>query len=314
MTKIEHRFTFDFWNKNSSVRSKSNTYALGVPPETNDYALDWYPRPMLPYLRHVSFQNIPEDKIRRLLARHLVYFLDYTMILEHLMVNLSLETIIYDSLIVKIPKKLKSIGLQIYTDEGYHAQFSNQLASEIASAYKINRLIPPPFRISKLNDYIANTKTDLRHILYFSIGFISETIIAKEIRSITADSLAPQAYTLLTDHLEDETVHAYFFAETFNFVWTHSSSLQKDAIASMIPPLLKIFCSTDIDWLSDALGEAGLSQGAITDITESANAESLINQRICSIAPLTFSALRKVGFFEISKYAQHFRSEGLPYA
>lgn len=314
MNKSKKRLTRDYWDNHSSVRARPNTYDVCIDQPIHMHTGDWYPRAMLPFLDRLLHLKVPDDKIQRLLAQHLIYFLDYTTVLEHLMVNRSLEVIIHNQLNVQLPEHLKSAGLQIYTDEGYHALFSNQLSTQVANLFNIKKATQLPLRIESLNTYLSRATPSLKNIIYFSIGFVSETIIAKEISQITTCSLTSQANALLTDHLADEAVHAQYFAEIFKFTWAHCKAEQRDAIASALPDILKIFCLTDIRWLEGVLKEADVPNVEIAQIVERANNEAVINLRAASAAKMTFSILRKVGFFQVCRYADIFKSKGLPYA
>ncbi|SQF94379.1 P-aminobenzoate N-oxygenase AurF [Paucimonas lemoignei] len=313
MRSFKECLTLEHWNKNSSVRAKPNIYSMPLLRCSSSLTKDWYPRSMLQFLTRPDFKTVPDECIEKLLAHHLVYFLDYTTFLEHMMVNRSLEIIVHDMLEVGIPEPMRAAGLQIYTDEGYHALFSNQLAAEVAGIYAIERNARTPSRIQKLNALIASTSEDSVAAVYFAIGFVSETIIAKEISCIKSDSLIPQVYRLLQDHLEDEAVHACFFAEVFGTVWRGCSEQQRDSIAFTLPLLLRIFCSTDTAWLSNVLLEANVSVTTTKAIAAQADNVTLINDRVSRVASLTFATLRNNGFFNKEKYSRHFRMEGLTY-
>lgn len=312
MKKLDKCLTLERWNKQSSVRVKPNVYSMQSLQSHSVQEKDWYPRGMLPFLNDPRLKALSEPCVRKILAHHLVYFLDYTTLLEHLMVNRSLEIIIHDMLGVGIPEAMRTAGLQIYTDEGYHALFSNQLAAEVADIHVIERNTQAPIRIEKLNRLISAVSPEFVDVVYFAIGFVSETIIAKEISSIKSELLVPQVYALLKDHLEDEAVHAYFFTKVFEVVWLGCSKQQRDAIAFTLPSLLRIFCSTDTAWLSSVLIEAKVSAVTAKVIAAQMHDMNLINEKICSAASMTISILRKNGFFDEEEYAHCFRIEGLP--
>ncbi|MGV6396041.1 diiron oxygenase [Pseudomonas caspiana] len=313
MKKLDAYLTLEHWNKAASVRVKPYTYSVQMSQDRLGDTKDWYPRAMLPFLTDGLLRNVSEERVRKILAHHLVYFLDYTTLLEHLMVNRSLEVIVHDMLEVGIPEVMRAAGLQIYTDEGYHALFSNQLAAEVATLYSVERNVQVPMRIEKLNALISGVPQELVGVMYFAIGFVSETVIAKEIASIKSDCLIPQVYSLLKDHLEDETVHAYFFTKAFEVVWQGCSKQQRDTIAFTLPSLLRVFCCTDTAWLSNVLMEARVPAVTTKAIVEQMEDRGLINKKISSAASMTISTLRKNGFFDDAEYAHCFKVEGLPY-
>ena len=111
----------------------------------------------MPYLAHPAIQAKGRETLHRLTANHLVYFLDYTTLLEHRIVNRAVEVIVHRELPIYIPLPMKHAALQLYTDEGYHALFSNQIAEQIAALYGITRRPVIPKRISRMNALIART-------------------------------------------------------------------------------------------------------------------------------------------------------------
>lgn len=312
MRNLDEQLTLETWDKRSAVRNKPNTYSIIRPSDEAQHQCDWFPRAMLPFLKCPQFEHIAEESIHRLLAEHLIYFLDYTVILEHLFVNRSLEVIMYDSLKANLTRELSATAMQIYTDEGYHALFSNQLARDVSKKFSIRRRSRMPFRLEALSELISETNPEERDLISFCIGFISETIIAKEIAQITTTTLAPQAYALLKDHLEDEKTHAWFFSIAFQEVWCNATNRQRRVIAKSLPLILKTFCLTDEAWLAEVLHETGVSPEFADSITTQINSESSIVTRVMSVAAMTLSVLRKNGLFSNREYANHFTTAGLP--
>jgi hypothetical protein len=80
------------------------------------------------------------------------------------------------------------------------------------------------------------------------------------------------------------------------------------------PAILKIFCSSDIPWLTSALTESEVPTLEIELITSRLNDANTLTQRVAAVGGMTFSVLRKVGVFENEQYVDSFKSEGLPYA
>jgi len=97
----------------------------------------WFPPAFLPYLAHPAIEAAGRSVVHRLTANHLVHFLDYTTLLEHRIVNRAVEVIVHGELPIDVPPPMKTDALQLYTDEGYHALFSNQVAEQIAGVYGI---------------------------------------------------------------------------------------------------------------------------------------------------------------------------------
>ena len=82
------------WDNRSAVRSRKSSYQL--PPhselEQELQTRDWFPPAFIPYFADPAVQHAGRTVQQRLAANHLVYFLHYTTILEHKIVNRSVET------------------------------------------------------------------------------------------------------------------------------------------------------------------------------------------------------------------------------
>ena len=68
-----------------------------------------------------------------------------------------------------------------------------------------------PLRISRLNALIARTPESKRPLAWFLLGFVSETIIARELLDVCRDSLVSSVNDMLRDHLADEARHSRYF-------------------------------------------------------------------------------------------------------
>ena len=116
--------TLPDWDTKASVRTDRSPYTLPADLEHQLGERHWFVPDFMPYLDHPDIVLAGPSVVRRLEANQLVYFLDYTTVLEHKLVNRSVETLIHDELGVPVPCAVKTAALQLYTDEGYHALFS----------------------------------------------------------------------------------------------------------------------------------------------------------------------------------------------
>ncbi len=296
------------WNSHSSVRSKPNKYVI---PDQKPAEKDWFPKKMVPYLDLPCFASVKKEKVDRLLAQHLVYFLDYTTILEHLMVNRSLEVIVHNKLNISIPESLRKASLQIYTDEAYHALFSDELSCSVAGLYGIRRLKRRPYRIAALEQLIQQTPEKHRNEVYFAIGFVSETIIAKEIARLIEKNLVPPVYAMFRDHLDDEIRHAFFFSEAFQVIWQRITLPQKHIIARALPTILKIFASMDPFWLTQSIEETGIPREACNHIIAESTSLAETIKRVKSGSSMTISVLRNANIFSDKMFSGYFHTEEL---
>jgi hypothetical protein len=305
------RFTLGDWNTRASVRTSEHDYLLPPDLEQQLETRHWFPPAFLAYLKHPAIEALGQTVIHRLSANHLVYFLDYTTVLEHRIVNRSVETIIHGELKVNIPSRMKTAALQLYTDEGYHALFSNSLAEQIAGVYGINLRPVMPQRITRLNTLLEHTPDQHRALAWFLVGFVSETIIARELLDVCRDDLVSSVQIMLREHLADEARHSRYFSEVFHYLWLTLNSRQRIFAARLLLDSIRIFFEADERWLRESLHSAGIGETAVTQVLGELTSPQATLQRARSGAGATLQALKNAGFFDLPYNRQLFIKAGL---
>lgn len=305
------RFTLGDWDTRASVRTSLHDYLLPDDVEQQLLSRHWFPPAFLPYLAHPAILAAGRDVIHRLTANHLVHFLDYTTLLEHRIVNRAVEVIVHGELPAFVPDRMKTAALQLYTDEGYHALFSNRLAEQIASLYGFNGRPQMPLRISRLNALIARTPENNRALAWFLLGFVSETIIARELLDVCRDSLVSSVNDMLRDHLADEARHSRYFAEVFHYLWLTLNTRQRGFAARTLLNVIDIFFEVDERWLQQSLRSNGIAEPAIDEILGSLTQTEAKRLRAKTGAFATLDALKKAGFFALPNNRKLFSKAGL---
>ena len=305
------QFTLSDWNSRASVRTSPHDYRLPDNVQEQLETRHWFPPAFLPYLAHPAIEAAGRSMLHRLTAGHLVHFLDYTTLLEHRIVNRAVETIVHGELPVAVPASMKTAALQLYTDEGYHALFSSQVAEQIASLYAITGRPVMPRRITRMNLLIARTSQEQRPLACFLLGFVSETIIARELLDVCRDSLVSGVNDMLRDHLTDEARHSRYFTEVFHYLWLHLNPRQRTFAATTLLDILQIFFEVDEHWLQESLGGAGIANTTVMDILGTMTTTQASRQRARSGSLATLNALKKAGFFAEPQNQTLFARAGL---
>jgi len=305
------KFTLKDWESRASVRSSTHDYLLPDDVAVQLQTRHWFPPAFIPYLAHPAVQAAGGEVLHRLSANHLVHFLDYTTLLEHRIVNRAVEVIVHRELPVFVPLAMKHAALQLYTDEGYHALFSNRLAEQIARFYGITGRPALPKRIARLNALIARTPEKHRPLAWFLLGFVSETIIARELLDVCRDSLVSSVSDMLRDHLTDEARHSRYFAEVFHYLWLSMHNRQRTFVSRTLLEIIGIFFETDERWLQQSLRGAGIAEGDVMAIVGGMATIQANRVRARSGAIATLDALRKAGFFALPHNQTLFAKAGL---
>jgi len=240
-----------------------------------------------------------------------VHFLDYTTLLEHRIVNRAVETIIHGELPAYVPQRMKTAALQLYTDESYHALFSNQLAEQISGLHGIANRPAMPRRIARLNALIARTHEKHRALAWFLLGFVSETIIARELLDACRETLVSCVNDMLRDHLADEARHSRYFSEVFHYLWITLNGRQRLFTARTLLEIIETFFEADERWLHQSLFGAGIADSAINEILAGMTDAQTTRQRTRAGAAPTLDALDKAGFFASPNNRKLFAKAGL---
>jgi hypothetical protein len=305
------KFTLPEWESRASVRTSTHDYRLPGDVEQQLQTRYWFPPAFLPYLEHPAIQAKGRETLHRLTARHLVYFLDYTTLLEHRIVNRAVEVIVHRELPIYIPLPMKHAALQLYTDEGYHALFSNQIAEQIAALYNITRRPVVPKRIARMNALIARASEKNRALAWFLLGFVSETIIARELLEVCRDTLVSSVNAMLRDHLADEARHSRYFAEAFHYFWISMNSRQRLFVSKTLVEIISIFFEADENWLQQSLRSAGLADSDVAEIVSGMATVQASRTRARAGSKATLEALHKAGFFALPHNQKLFAKAGL---
>ena len=305
------RFTLGDWNNHASVRTSRHDYQLPEDLQLQLQTRFWFPPAFLPYLSHPAIEAAGSKVMHRLAASHLVHFLDYTTLLEHRIVNRAVETIVHGELPAYIPSRMKTAALQLYTDEGYHALFSHHLAEQIAELHGFTGRPQMPLRITRLTGQIARTPESKRPLAWFLLGFVSETIIARELLEVCRNSLVSSVNDMLRDHLADEARHSRYFAEVFHYLWLALNNRQRTFASRSLLEIIGMFFEADERWLQQSLRGAGITDSAVTDIIASVTAPQATRRRARSGATATLDALKRAGFFAWPTNQQRFAKAGL---
>ena len=303
-------YTLPDWDNKASVRLDRTPYSLPADLECQLGERHWFVPAFMPYLDHPDIVQAGQSVARRLEANQLVYFLDHTTVLEHKLVNRAVETLIHNELGVHVPAAMKNAALQLYIDEGYHALFSCQIAEQVADLYGINNRSRPAHRIQRLLHQIEVCRPADRPLNWFLIGFVSETIIAKELLGAIHVPLVTTVLDMFKSHLGDEARHSRYFSEVFTHVWSRLDDAQRAQASTQLLTLLGIFFESDTRWLKESLSSVDLNPATIEQITTHLQQPAVHQQRVRAGSKATVLALANAGFFNCDHNRRLFMSAG----
>jgi len=265
VTEIEaavYRSKFTGWEERSSVRTKPRRL-LAEPAEQGLY----FPPEAVPFLDHalvtaLEDQRPSSDRSVRdeILMQRLHVYLDFTAELEQRAVNPICATISRRRSGFDFPPGMIQDAHKIYTDEAWHAQFSDDMQRQIVTRSGVQPVLPPtPAFMRRLASAEAGTPDDARGLnpLFFTI--VSETLISAILTDIPRDErLDGGVRELVADHAADERVHHAYFVRVLKQVWHQMRPRQRVAVGSHVAEFIRAFLDPDYDAQARILRSVGL--------------------------------------------------------
>lgn len=306
---IEQEGYLSKWNEESAVRTKPYLYACDRVVNDDSASSNWFFPSALPYLFHPLLAGLTTNQVQELLARNLITFLEYTTLLEHRIVNKSVQFIAQDCLPVSIPHGMRMDALRIYTDEGYHAIMSADVAHQVSEIFGINYGTRKFNRIARLEAMAEGFQ--FATLGWFLVGFVSETAITKQFTKMGQASLVPGVYNMLMDHLSDEWKHSQYFVSIFSYLWPRLTEAQRNFCARQLPAIIHECFRLDGTLLERDFSEMGIDNDIAQIIIEERGRESEHRLRARAGAATTLHVLKRCSFFNDPRYAASFFKHGL---
>ena len=298
------------WEKKATVRNSPNRYSLSEDIEIELQSKSWFLESALPWLSHPAIRAGGKELTHNILARYLIFFLEYTTTLEHKIVNPAVEVIAHDELALAVPPTLSKAAFQLYVDEGYHALVAASLADEVSSYYGFRRNQLLIQRIERLQNQIS-LNVERSKLASFIAGFVSETSITKELLNFTSRQLVTPSYHMLHDHLIDELQHSIYFSSAFHFAWNRFDESAKTFVSDLLLNLISEFFRLDDVWLIQTLVDVGISTQVAVGIQAELQTKDACIARLRSGASGTVDALMKTDFFDYKNNSSFFRKAGI---
>ncbi|SDJ47431.1 P-aminobenzoate N-oxygenase AurF [Paraburkholderia steynii] len=305
------RSAFAGWDKEASVRRKPMDYDCSTLSADDIRQKHWFLPSALPYFEHPSVKSLGMQASQTLQAHALVYFMEYTALLEHRVVNRCMELIAHDLLPVALPESTRQDAMLLYTDEGYHAFISAEVSRQVARLIGIvpDRRQHP--RVQNLINHLNDVPENFKALGSFLTTFVSETVITKEFLKFSNGTVVAPVSNVLKDHLDDERYHARYFSRLFDYVWKGLNESDRNFCASFLPKMIFQFYRINVDWVSERLQEVGLSKDDALEISSLYGDSKAVVNRAKNGATSTMHAIKRAGVLSNPEHADHFKEVGL---
>ncbi len=302
--KTSQSKAFQRWHSDSAVRSLPYRYEVTVDDFSVATPRFWFPPILIPALDHPAVAALPEQSLLHVHVKHLVHFLDYTTELEVGHVNGAVELMVTGALRKYFSNEERSVLLKLYVDEGYHALFSKDMADQIAHFFRLER--SGGYRVFELKRFERECPSQFRELGAFVVAFVSETIVVRELSTLSRADLIRPIYHMFRDHLHDEGQHARVFMNCFVKLWGQLCVRDRDFVVDALVKVIHIFCRPDKVLNEVLFGDLSCSGDGVAEFLE-----LRWRARIPRILEVTLMAIKRTDLLLCANYSEKFKRSGL---
>jgi hypothetical protein len=249
------------WDERASVRVKPRRRM-----PTDERRLLYFPPELVPAASHPLVVCRGPMATTSVLVGALYTYLDFTVELEQYSVNPVCAAISRNRAGFILPDLMRQDAFKIYTDEAWHAQFSDDLAMQVAGATGV---VPPdrPPALRKRLLRLGESTSLPPQIMALVFAIVSETLISSFLADIPRDERIVTAIReVVKDHAIDEGVHHLYFASLLEHIWPQLTSEHKFDVSILLPKLIRAFVDPDLARVAAMLHDAGLSETEVGEV------------------------------------------------
>lgn len=304
---------FQDWIATASVRARPSLTDFNFSANAGEFSsVQWFVFGQADeLLSHPALRPLDMARRNRLCAARLVHFLDDMTLTEHRIVNVAAQVIAENRLRAFVPEPLALDALKLYTDEGYHAYFTAQASLSIREVFALEAHDGPSPKIAALEALVAGVPLARRDLAWFMVGFVGETMITKAIVDVMRGTAHSAVQGMLLAHLEDEWVHAQYFAHLFERIWPRLGGEEQAFFGRLLPDIVAAFHTFDEGFHRRLLGEAGLDTATTDRVLDKVTGERLRQAHMRGRCGNTLQVLERCGLFKDGDVLALFAQRGL---
>lgn len=294
---FDYRTPLGDWYRKASVRAKPQRLVDNIESQGKLF----FPEKLLPVCSHSLFRDQGgEGAVRDVLARRLYVYLDFTTILEQLVINPVVLGIAHQEFGLKFPADMLFDANKIYCDEAYHGLFSVDLKRqvEIVSGVPAGPVGIPQF-LRRLRQHQALLPPELRSLAELVFSVVSETLITSTLTEIPRDeSVSSAVREVVGDHAIDERRHHAYFTRVLEVMWPQLSSRERRVLAPLFAEFIVAFLEPDRDAMRRIVWECMEDDSHVEQIVEESFPRDVVERDVREGARATLRLLQRVGVLE----------------
>ncbi|GAA2422331.1 diiron oxygenase [Streptomyces glaucus] len=273
----------------------------------------FFPPELVPVTRHPLIRALPATVFDEVLVQHLYRYLDFTIKLEHLVVNRTVLGIAHGSVGVAVPEEMRLDAYKMYCDEAYHALFSADLAAQVRQATGIVPRLPgEPFFLRRLREISAGLPASRRPLAELLFVIVSETLISASLADVPGhEGVVPAVTGTIRDHALDEGRHHAYFAHFLQRLWAQLEPGERRAAARLVPRLMDAFLRPDTEALRAELTGYGLTRDSAEQVAAEVYTPEVLSSHALATSRQARRYFRELGAFDDAQVRDELAAYGL---
>jgi len=300
---------FKSWDARASVRTKPRRRIWDDEPREHVY----FTPELVPVAQHPLVRGLGAETVDRVLIQQLHTYLEFTSELEHGAVNPVAAMISRRRSGFDLPETMVEDAYKIYTDEAWHAQFSDDLQRQVAAKTGVGpSVFEQPNFFRKLQGFQHGLAADEQRLVMIFFTIVSETLISAILSGIPSDRRVVTAVReLVADHAQDEGRHSAYFARLLEFTWPRLDKAQRALIGPLLPEMIVAFLEPDFLAIAGNLRACGLSAEQIDQVMTESYPPATVSAGIRASSRATIRHFERVGVVEDPRTAEALEARGL---
>ena len=304
------------WDSTASVRNNPETYDLNLPKNNNLSEIpEWHLPNYSGILKHDELSGITPNQKKFVMGTQLLEFVMKQVRFEIECVNTVAQNIANDKYHFSIPQNLRLDALKIYTDEGFHAYFTQKIAYQIREFYNINEFDLNPYIdifFKKIEKIGSSFDKKYKYLSLLALVIVGENQIVSDITTEMKNIVFEPIRVMFKEHAIDESMHAKYFALIFDIIWGQLDDTEKEILGSNLCDAMIILGTPRVDIYYYSLGKIGYSKDQISRyISDIYHTKEWKTSKIKDRMSPTINLLNSSGIFKISKVKEKFTTHGL---
>ena len=303
------------WDKKAGVRSSEITFDLELEPDDSERQESWHLPSYSAILNHPDLALLTRDQQEFIKGTQLLEFVTKQTAFEIDCVNYVAAKIAHNKMAFDFSDNLRLDALKIYTDEGYHAYYTQKVANQIRTHYGIGedsvlQYVKPFYE--KLNALFGKFGSKYDDLSRLGLVIVGECQIVSDISEEMKQIVYEPIRQMFREHMADEVFHAKFFSVIFQELWPQLDSEQQYVLAHSMNDAMILLSSPRTDIYYFSFSKLGYSESQIRkligDVYES---DAWTIDRIRDRVKPTLSLMTSVGVFANKKCREIFEGSQL---